>query len=348
MKHLFFIIIGLFFVTSCGDEQFASVSDSDSLDIVASENQPKPEEKIQKLVIPEVKEKKIGAKERQQINIVSTVGKNELKDKKSDVRRRVTSIDTTNRVVVTTKTKIEDKGSDEANSVSKQEEEKLDLGPPVNILLYTNKRDWKTCMDHLRKNSKYFLQSISDYDWDISLAYYADANQAELMPLELVSGQVYNKKSSLGIFHGGLFSFEADYTLSKGEYSQEITNRLFPNTLRPSNLNHAELSSANVTPNRGTTKVINPLSGLDKLLSSSVRKETPTVVLYYGDDFSYNSTQEWNDFYSKHSNVSVLAISKRSSNVSNFLHVLEKGHNFHFIANCSVKNTLSLIAEQVK
>ena len=346
MKQLFFITVGLFFIVACGTEKFASVSEDDSTTLVASEEQSKPEEKIQELIIPEVKEKKIANKKRQDINIVNTVGTNQLKKTKPSTKSSVTHIDVTNRVVVTTEVKetVADVKSPDNQKTDSTESTEIDLGPELNILFYTDKRDWGTCMDHLRKNHNSFLDGISDYGWEIEFAYYADAGQAKLMPLELVNGRAYNKK---GLFEGGLFSTpDIDYTLSKGEYAQDEAERLFSTTLKPVTPNHEEHSSANLTPNRGK-KMANPLSGLDELLSSGEKNETPTVVLFFGSDFPYNSTEEWNNFYSKHSNVAVVVISRRSSNVSNFLHVLEKGHNFSFVANCNIQKTLEVIANQV-
>ena len=348
MKQLFFIIIGLFFITGCGDEQFASVAGDDESIVVGSEEQPQPEEKIQELVIPEVKEKKIGNKKRQKINIVGTVGKNQLRQevvKTPDVKRTVTHIDVSNRVVVTTETKkvkaeANKKTDSEKSTIVWEKPTEVDLGPELNILFYTNQRAYRTCMDHIRKNHKPFLAGVSNYNWEISFAYYADENQAKLMPLELSNGRPHDVNRHW-------FKIEEIYTFSKGEYSQDISERLFSNTLKPAIPNHEEHSSANLTPNNGK-KAYNPLSGLDKLLSSNKRKTAQTVVLFFGDEFPYNSTEEWNDFYNKHSNVSVVALSTRSSNVSNFLHILEKGHNFNFIANCDIDKTLNLIENQIK
>ena len=359
MKYLF-IITGVFFITACGTEKFASVSEDEAINVVASEDQPKPEEKIQALVIPEVKEKKIANKKRQKINIVGTVGKNQLK-KKTPVSRTVTRIDVTNRVKVTTETKEEgvkekeveiqsedNKKTDTAETVVVQKESTtVDSGPELNILFYTDKRSWGTCMDHLRKSHESFLSGISGYDWEMGFAYYADAGQAKLMPLELFNGRPHNTKGFKdGIFEA-LFSPESDYTLSKGEYSQDRLEKLFSNTLKPAVPDHEEHSYGSLTPNNGSQKTASPLSGLDELLSSSGRKEAPTVVLFFGHDFPYYSTEEWNDFYSRHSNVAVVAIAKRSANVSNFLHVLEKGHNFSFVANCDIQKTVDLIASQL-
>ena len=210
----------------------------------------------------------------------------------------------------------------------------------MNVLFYLKNRNWGSCAEQIRANHDHFLEGLVDYNWDISFAYYANASKAKLMALENISGTPYNKNTiSQGLFSKPLH----DYVLSKGEYSDKKTKRLFSMTLKPAhNRPSVNLSAKRTTPNTSGT-VTNPLSGLDQLLSSNVREEGHTVVLFFGNDFPYNSTQEWNEFYSKHPNVSVVVLSYRNTNVSNFVHVLEAEHDFSFVAACDDKSSFQKV-----
>ena len=333
MKHLLVILVASLFLTACDNsEKFASVSES-STSIEAS-TEPEYKEEIRTLVSEDV-EIKVAGKKRQTLDVIDTVGEKDLKKPETIV----THIDVTSEVVVKTELEVE---VDTETAVSEEEVkqepvvEKVDLGPELNILVYMSERAYGNCVDRLRKEHVSFLDGISHYNWDISFAYYT--NKAELLPLEYYNGKPHNK--------GGLFEREMDYILSKGEYSDEKAKRLFQTTLQPSAPLHEHSQDWNLTPNSGTN-MKDPLFGLDQILSSEVRKSAQTIVLFEGDQFPYYSTSEWDSFYSSHPNVSVIALSFRSANVSNFLHVLEKAHDFRFIAGCDSPSSFQKVISAV-
>ena len=232
------------------------------------------------------------------------------------------------------------------------EEKPKDMASKLNVLVYMHQRGYGACVDRLRYQHKAFLEGISTYNWDVSFAYYTD--KADLIPLEGYNGRPHN---TLKLSDGGLFRTRLDYTLSKGEYSAKDTLRLFRSTLEPTHPNHSENSSINLTPNFTKLHVLDPLSGLNQILSSRVRKGAKTIILLFGDDFPYYSTKEWDEFYSEHPHVSIVVLSYRSANVSNFLHVLETKHDFSFVAACDkkysqtdgffTKSVLDVISEKV-
>ena len=232
--------------------------------------------------------------------------------------------------------KTETAESSEVAVVKKEE----GLGPKLNILVYMNSREYSNCVGHLREYHESFLDGLSNYNWNISFAYYT--NTAKLMPLEFHNGSAYN---TLKLSEGGLFKTKLDYTLSKGKYPDERSKRLFYTTLQPT-FDHSEHLSANLTPN-AAKQVSSPLSGLDQILSSKMRKGAKTIVLFFGDQFHYYSSAEWDEFYSKHSNVSLIAVSYRSGNVSNLFHVLESDHDFSFVAGCDNKSAPKKILDAI-
>ena len=354
MKHLLLISIIFFFVTACENkDQFASISDRSPV-VRASQNEPRdePRERIKKLVVEQAPVK-ISGKKRQQIKIGDTVGANNLKKQK----RAVTRIDVTSNVVVTeeqSKEEVKGKGakgqkSQSASSTTitvenKQEtvvettktvktvNKEVNLGPKLNVLIYMDKRGYGNCVDNLRVNHQSFLTGISKYNWNLSFAYYTIADK--LMPLEYSNGEAFN---SAGFLETPVY----DYTLSKGEYKDKETVRYFQTTLQEAVPDHHEHSvgTEDLTSNY-SMNIVDPLAGLNQILSKKIRKNVKTVVLLFGDDFPYYSTAEWNKFYSWHPNVSIAALSYRHANVSNFVHVLEKKHDFSFIPDCDIKEIL--------
>ena len=384
MKYLLSILLSVMFVTACGNEErFASVSE----DTTSKASQKSDyEEEIKALVTDEI-EVKISGKKRQEVDVVDTVGDKDLREKTrlithidvtSDIvleeeqdinveaeetaeaggsvattkqeQKTVVETTVTTEVTVTEETtvKTEEKTTAEVNveaegkvTVEVEEEsaeEMLDLGPELNVLVYLDKRAYGACASHLKRNYESFLNALSDYNWTISFAYYTDPNEAELMPLEY-----YN---NIHDADKRFFKFKRDYTLSKGEYSEKKARRLFYSTLEPAN-EHSERASSKQTPNY--KKSSNPLGGLSQLLDLNTNKESRTVVLFFGDKFPYYSKSEWNNFYSQNPNVSLVALSYRTANVSNFIHVLEKEeYDFNFVAGCGKSTEAILKAADLK
>ena len=346
MKHLLLISISLFFITACENkDQFASILDNQP---VPQASRDEPSEQIKKLVSKAPV--KISGKKRQQIKIGDTVGANNLKGAK----RTVTRIDVTSNIVVTEERgktspglkneEAKSKKTSTTSAVTVTNEQKTvmetaktvnkeaSLGPKLNILFYMNQRSYGSCVDNLRVNHQSFLAGISKYNWNVSFAYYTITD--ELMPLEYSNGTAYN---SAGFFKTPVY----DYTLSKGEYNDKETARYFQTTLQEAVSDHHEhsMGTEGLTSNY-SMNIIDPLAGLDQILNKKIRKEGKTVVLFFGDEFPYYSTAEWNKFYSWNPNVSIVVLSYRHANVSNFMNVLEKKHDFSFIPDCDVKEVL--------
>ena len=326
MKHLFSILLSVMFITSCNNEEhFASLAEDT---LAESSENPDYNQEIKELVVDEV-EVKISGKKRQTVDVVDTVGEKDLKQEE----QLVTHIDVTSDVVVkeqevtkeeTTTVTTEVKVTEETTVKTEVKVTEETVVPDLNILLYIDNNSYGSCSTHLKRNHKAFLQALSAYNWSISFAYYADPGDSSLMALENTNGTPYDTDKRF-------FKFKKDYTLSKQEYSAKKASRLFYSTLDP-NVSHAENLSSYPEPLKYSD---NPLGGLSEILSSSAKTESRTVVLFFGDQFPYYSKAEWHNFYGKHPNVSLVALSYRSANVSNLLHVLEKeNYDFSYIAGC--------------
>ncbi|MCY4320782.1 MAG: hypothetical protein OXC37_00025 [Bdellovibrionaceae bacterium] len=306
MKQFILSFMTIAFLTACENSQdFASVAEESNA-VLASEDDNHQQD-IQNLLSTEG-EKKISGKKRQKLDIGETVGQNDLKPEE----KPVTHIKVTDEAVKEPDVKKSEPVT-HVTVTADAVEPVVEL-PKLNILFYSKKRTDTCAKRVIRKNYEDFLDGLVDYDWDISFAHYADASKAELMPLKYISGVPYD-----------------DNILSKEEYEDKKAKRLFHTALSPDSMDPATMISA---PSSYTPKIANPLSGLDQILSSHVREEGHTVVLLFGTDFSYNSTEEWNEFYSNHPHVSVMALAYRSSNLSNLLHALETNHDFTFVPAC--------------
>ena len=351
MKHLLFILTAFLFITSCNKEdRFASLSEDDTS--LASQ-QPDYVEEIKSLVIEDVKPK-ISGKKRKTVDVVDTVGKKDLKKEE----KLVTHIEVTSDIVVKvdqkTLAKAEKHVKEELDNTDrtvnlKQEqttvvettvttEEAVDLGPKLNILVYIDKKAYGTCVNRFKRNHKSFFSALSEYNWSISFASYTDAVGADLAPLKY-NDSTYD--ASEKIFR---WKIKKDYTLSKAEYSDKKASHLFYSTLNP--VDEHKHTSPNI---KHTKLVANPLGGLSQVLSSNSDKESRTVVLFFGNQFPYYSKSEWDNFYSKHPNVGLVALSYRSANVSNFIHVLDKEeYDFSFVSGCGKSGQAIVDAAHLK
>ena len=212
MKYLLSFSV-LFFITGCGNpEHFASVSEDSSL--IEASKQPEYKKEIKALVKKDAKVK-IAGKKRQKLNVADTVGENNLKKDK----KNVTHIDVTSEIVVKKakqkkktaqtvtvtheqKTVVE-VSTKTATKTAEVEEKPVDLGPKLNVLVYMHKRAYGSCVNHLKRSHKSFLEALSAYDWTISFAYYTDVSEAELMALETRGGRLHDKNKKF-------FKFEKD------------------------------------------------------------------------------------------------------------------------------------------
>ena len=349
MKYLLFLFVLLFVVSACdSSDQFASISDS-AIEGQQASQIPEYQEKLRSIVKSDVK-LKIGGKKRKNINVAETVGKKNLsKQKKHSIvtniitdgkKEKVSKKEETKKRTVSKKkvsrTYIELKISHQTKRASKRAskpEKKLDL------LFYMNDRD-SGCVQHIRAFSeeKGFLKFLNHLDWQVSFSYYTQGDVVAMLPLEWNNGQAFNASDDP-------WKFKPDYVLSKREYSQKQADHLFNTTLQafhPPETGEEGLPASSIGLNVNPKlywAVLNPLSGLDRILSKktkgAVRSNSHVVVLVFGYDFAYYSSVEWKRFFKKHKNVSVIAMSGRSANVSNFLHVLErKEFDFEFLAAC--------------
>ena len=322
MKYLLFLFSFVVGVTACDNSnKFASISEDESVVQQSSHT-----EELQVLV-EEVNPNKLGAKKREEINISDTLGEKNL-DKDSDATDADTiDADTTN---------VEIRIVDEVVVPQKK----------VDIVLYMDTRKSK-CIRNLRlfSENQGFLNQLNELDWQVSASFHSQG-ESKLLPFETDNGK--------------------DYVLSKGEYSHGETRELFSDVLRSVHGNSNEHSEAYdaTTKLNSNGLVQDPLSGLDHILSSkaegSMRSDSQTIVLIFGQEkFSYYSSKEWKNFFKKHENTSLIAVSFRSANVSNFLHLLERNkkkkknnYDFEFLAACderdSPKSLIEAIKEKVK
>lgn len=368
MKYLLFLFAVLFAVSACdGPIQFASVAGKPPKESKKS-SQGEPEQKIKKVVKDEMK-KKIGGKDRKTINISETVSKKDLGKKKTIV----TNINVKNVIVEEKQKKKAEKSKKvEKKEVKKKKEVKDKVkvverivekvvvkekaAPPekkLDILFYMEDRD-TGCLRNVvaYSENKGFLKSLNHLDWQVSFSYYSQKKLA-MLPLEVSNGQSYNTNMKQKDW-SKYFNKRAvpDYVLSKGEYTQEQADHLFNTTLTAFHPEGGTAVGLNTNPVLYWA-VFNPLLGLDTLLSKkpkdSVRSDSHTVVLLFDYDFPYYSSEEWNDFFNKHKNVSLIAVSYRSSNVSNLIPILEKEeYDFEFLPACDNDNSPAQLVQAIK
>ncbi len=231
----------------------------------------------------------------------------------------------------------------------------------LDILFYMEDRSdicVQSLSDYSSENA--FLAYLDPFDWQMSFAFYSDG-PAQLIPLEYHNGEAYHT--------GGFFqSTKPDYLLSKGEYEAEMRDRFFSETLKASSRitfnDHPDLSNnhrktlSDLTPDKAQRTSRNPLAGLDVLLSGRPlqmpgeletfrRPGAKTVVLLLGNH-AYYSSKEWDKFFKKHSNVSIIALNNRLSNVSQSFSVLEGQYDFEFVPSCDSRANSSKILDAIK
>ena len=300
MKHLLFPFAILFGVSACNSPNFAPIADKPP-----EENQKgNYKQRIPSVVESEMK-KEVGGKDRKTINL--------KKFKKTVIERMM------EKIVV--------KGG-EKDSLS---------GKKLDLLFYMDDRD-TNCLRNVVSyfEDKGFLKFLNHLDWQVSFSYFTQGSDFAMIPLEWNNGQPVNTSDSF-------WRFKPGYVLSKGKYSQRKADRLFNTTLKAF---HPEAEGPDETPPSSMgfntnfklfQAVSDPLSGLDHILSKktkgAVRSGSHVVVLvfgYYG--FHLHSFTEWSNFFRKHENVSVIAMSSLSSSA----HILEnEGYDYEFLAACS-------------
>ena len=374
MKHLLFLFAVLFAVSACsGPNSFAPIGGDKPPERSQQEDY---QQRIPSAVKGEMKPPKVGGKDRKTINIPETVSEKSLDGKRSIV----TNVNVTNVIV--------DKDGKQGKKHTKRfkktvierimekvvvkkaaapSEKKLD------VLFYMHDRD-TNCIKNVISYSekKGFLKFLNHLDWQVSFSYYSQVRSCSkkspcksgflsphystddlaMLPLELNNGEAFNASKKW-------YKFEPDYVLSKGEHSQKEADRLFNTTLTavyPEADGVDETPTVDVGLNTNPKlywAVLNPLSGLDVLLSKkprgSVRSDSHVVVLLFGYNFPYYLPTEWKSFFNKHKNVSIIAVSYRSSNVSNFVHILEKDdYDFDFLAACDNDSSPAQIVQAIK
>ena len=209
-------------------------------------------------------------------------------------------------------------------------------------------------------------------DWQVGFSYYSQTRPCSkdnscksgietprysiddlaMFPLEWPNGRAHNASKD------HYRKFEEDYVLSKGEYTEEQAKRLFNTTLtafhpEASGPDETTPSSMGLNTNPKLFQAVSdPLSGLDALLSKkprgSVRPGSHVVVLLFGD-IPYYPRLEWRNFFNKHKNVSLIAVSSRYANVSNFVHLLQKDkYDFKFLPACDDSDSPARIVRAIK
>ena len=364
MKHLLFLFAVLFAVSACdGPNNFASIADKPPEES-KKQSQGDYQKKITRVVEGEMK-KKVGGKDRKTINISETVSKKSL-DKKNTI---ITNVNVKSVIVEGKPEKKKAKTSKKKEAPKEKVVEKVRVvervvekvvekkaAPPekkLDILFYMHDRD-TTCIRNViaYSENKGFLKSLNHLNWQVSFSYYSQKKLA-MLPLEWDNGEAHDADKDF-------WNFKEDYVLSKGEYTQKQADRLFKTTLTAAypeaHVGEEGTPSSDVGLNTNPVlywAVFNPLSGLDVLLSKkskgSVRSDSHVVALLFGYDFPYYSSLEWKNFFNKHKNVSVIAVSYRSSNVSNFTHILEKDeYDFGFLPACDNGRSPAQIVQTIK
>ena len=363
MKYLLCLFVLLFAISACENtEQFASLKNGE--DQLASES-PQYKQDLKSIASHEV-ELKIGGKKRQNIKIENTVGEKNLDKGTTTVTTKQTVTEAeqatteSEKTVTTINIKVADvtvkKAEEESADVKKElvvsGKETSDSGKKLDILFYMHNRKSK-CIQNIREYSERngFLEHFNHLDWQVSFSYYSQTK--EVLPLELHNGRAHNTHSGFS----GLFKHKADYILSKEEYPAKRRERLFNTTLktvypdydRGSSTQHFSIDQLNFNGD-----ISDPLSGLNQLLSSgtegSVRLDSHIIVLVFGYNFPYYSSEEWETFFKKYNkNMSIIVLSSRSANVSNLVHVLEKSeYDLDFLAACDTKDSSELLIETIK
>lgn len=371
MKSLLFLFAVLFAASACNSPNFAPAPDK----LPEGNQQEDYQQGIPSAVKAEMKPPKVGGKDRKTINISETVNEKKLKGKKSIV----TNINVTNVIVDkykkpggkrakrTKKTVIERIMEKVVVRKTASSEKKLD------ILFYMHDRD-TNCIRNVIAHSekKGFLKHLNHLDWQVSFSYYSQVrtcseespcktgflaphfanDELAMLPLEWNNGEAHDADKDF-------WKFKEEYVLSKGEYTQKQADRLFNTTLtafHPEADGVDEVPPSHIGLNTNPTlywAVLNPLSGLDAILSKkhkgSVRLDSHVIVLLFGYNFPYYFPTEWKSFFNKHKNVSIIAVSYRSANVSNFEHLLEKDdYNFDFLPACDDDSSPAQIIQAIK
>ena len=355
MKYLLFLFVFLFVASACDNtDQFASLANDANQQ--ASEDS-KYKKDLKSIASNEV-ELKIGGKKRQSIKIADTVGEKNLDKGTKVVTTTQKAVTTTQKAVITTNIKVADVTVEEA--VHKEAEETVDKETVVSntkisatekkldLLFYMHNRKSK-CIQNIRlfAEKKGFLNRLDHLDWQVSFSYYSQNDS--FLPLEIgFDGRAYNTIEGFS----GVFKHKPDHILSKGEYSAKKRDRLFNTTLRAVYPDYDNPNFRTIDQLNSNGYISNPLSGLDQLLSSevegSVRLDSHVVVLFFGYDFPYYSSEEWRTFFKKHKDVSVIVLSPRSANVSNLVHALEKSeYDFDFLAACDTRNSPEHLVEAI-
>lgn len=372
MKHLLFLFVGLFAISSCNNaEDFASLADETRVTTEPSEA-PRYRRDIQALVQEEVESnKKISGKKRQTINVTRTVGDKNLGKKKKP--KIITNIEVTNIVVEEDGHAKDDKKPKKPTSKKQTPKKKVEVqvevktdslvseGPEVDILFYMLSRTLDCVQEFNRPYTKghaslaHMLLSHLDVNWQIAFSYYSEGEQMVLLPLELHNGTAMNVGKNI-------FKHESDYTLARGEYDLEKAKRLFYSTLMPFYPEHegragnrrGTLNFNGVSPNVPNARriIADPLSGLDHILSAKpqgvIRDGSQVIVFLLDYEFPYYSSQSWKQFFVKHADVSFVALSGRQANVSNLHWALERGYDFEYQASCNAEEVYNAIQSRVQ
>jgi len=213
----------------------------------------------------------------------------------------------------------------------------------VNILFYMRGRN-SQCVQELNRHytQSGFLSKLDNLDWQVSFSYYSKGHETSILPLQSGFGKpVPTKWLSL--------KPKYDYTLSRGEYSERKSKYFLHNTLKVM-LDNGRQQQNNV-PNKGK-HLDDPLSGLEYILNENpknvLREDAFTIVLFMDYDFPYYSAARWKQFFTEHTDVSIIAIGKRSSNVSNLYHALDKGYDFGYLPVCKEDGLVEAIQSKAE
>ena len=315
-KPIAFVISVLIFTISCNQhDRFNSLDDgADTQQVIGSVDDPNHAKEI-KTLVNQQKIVKIGGgkKSASSIDVSEGVGQNRLKAQTS--------------VKTTIVNQSPDKGKPNIVTFEvgiKGGEKKVGFSKKLNLLFYIKNKKSR-CLADFKKYSESFLAHLEKApDWKIAFAF--QGNKKEIMPLIGKSGDFLYKKN----------------WIEKKKRARSV----FTNTIEPHYApdKGGDFHIRRLNEGSGLRRHTNVLKGLSESLKIFSDDKKQTVVLYF-DDYPYYSAKEWQDFYKKHTNLTILVISTRKGNVSNLQTAHDASVDLVPVFGCNAKTKTTKMVE---
>ncbi len=217
------------------------------------------------------------------------------------------------------------------------------------LLFYIETRK-SPCLKTVRTyaNNYGFMEHLEEgLHWQVAFSFYS--TKANLIPLaEYNNGQNYNS--------GTFWKRKTDYVLDKWSHDTAVLRKkLFVSTLKEVNVSPNMRSGSslhNKNPNHDGSSVQDFLAGLNKILNGEaegfIREDSKVVVLIFGWDFSFYTAQEWEEFFTKHKDVSFIVAASRKANNSN-IRALDSGkYDFQYVPACEYKKSPERLIKAIR